>query len=122
MAQSTTRRQWLKTSATGAAGLALGTIGSASASANGPSSRSDKNPIRVVVWDEQQPAQKEAYENFLGNQIAAHLKTQEGLAVQLVKLDDPEQGSRPPAPCGRDRQERRRCDWRLPRRAATHRG
>ena len=66
MAQSTTRRQWLKTSATGAAGLALGTIGSASANANGPFSRSDKNPIKVVVWDEQQPAQKEAYENFLG--------------------------------------------------------
>ncbi|MGZ3319100.1 MAG: ThuA domain-containing protein, partial [Isosphaeraceae bacterium] len=95
MAQSTTRRQWLKTSATGAAGLALGTIGSASANANGPSSRSDKNPIKVVVWDEQQPAQKEAYENFLGNQIAAHLKTQEGLAVQSVKLDDPEQGLSP---------------------------
>ena len=97
MAQSTTRRQWLKTSATGAAGLALGTIGSASANANGPSSRSDKNPIKVVVWDEQQPAQKEAYENFLGNQIAAHLKTQEGLAVQSVKLDDPEQGLSPTA-------------------------
>ncbi len=98
MAQSTTRRQWLKTSATGAAGLALGTIGSASANANGPSSRSDKNPIKVVVWDEQQPAQKEAYENFLGNQIAAHLKTQEGLAVQSVKLDDPEQGLSPGPP------------------------
>ena len=64
--------------------------GSASANANGPSSRSDKNSIKVVVWDEQQPAQKEAYETFLGNQIAAHLKTQEGLAVQSVKLDDPE--------------------------------
>ena len=94
-AQSTTRRQWLKTSATGAAGLALGTIGSASANAKGPSSRSDKNPIKVVVWDEHQPAQKEAYENFLGNQIAAHLKTQEGLAVQSVKLEDPEQGLSP---------------------------
>ena len=95
MAQSTTRRQWLKTSAAGAAGLALGTIGSASANANDPSSRSDKDPIKVVVWDEQQPAQKEAYENFLGNQIAAHLKTQEGLAVQSVRLDDPEQGLSP---------------------------
>ena len=27
--------------------------------------------IRVVVWDEQQAAQKQAYTNFLGNQIAA---------------------------------------------------
>ena len=26
--------------------------------------------IRVVVWDEQQPRQKAAYENFLGNAIA----------------------------------------------------
>src|SRR5262245_66043426 len=26
-------------------------------------------PIRVVVWDEQQPAQKQAYEDFLGNEI-----------------------------------------------------
>jgi trehalose utilization protein len=49
----------------------------------------------VVVWDEQQPSQKEAYENFLGNQIATHLKAQEGLAVQSVKLDDPEQGLSP---------------------------
>jgi len=95
MAQSTTRRQWLKTSATGAAGLALGTIGSSLADAGGLSSGGQKMPIKVVVWDEQQPAQREAYENFLGNQIAAHLKTQEGLAVQSVKLDDPEQGLSP---------------------------
>jgi hypothetical protein len=26
-------------------------------------------PVRVVVWDEQQPAQKKAYANFLGNEI-----------------------------------------------------
>ena len=31
-------------------------------------------PIRVVVWDEQQPSQKEAYDNFLGNCIADHLE------------------------------------------------
>ena len=31
-------------------------------------------PIRVVVWDEQQPTQKEAYDNFLGNCIADHLR------------------------------------------------
>lgn len=48
--------------------------------------------IQVVVWDERQPAQKQAYENFLGNQIAAHLKTQPGLSVQSVGIDDPEQG------------------------------
>ena len=96
MAKSTTRRHWLQSSAAGAAGLALGTIGSSPAAASGLFRGSDKNPIKVVVWDEQQPAQKEAYENFLGNQIAAHLKTQAGLAVQSVKLDDPEQGLSPP--------------------------
>jgi trehalose utilization protein len=48
--------------------------------------------VRVVVWDEQQPAQKQAYTNFLGNQIAAHLKTIPGLAVKSVSLNDPEKG------------------------------
>ena len=48
--------------------------------------------IRVVVWDERQPRQKEAYENFLGNEIARYLEKQSGLSVQSVALDDPEQG------------------------------
>ena len=43
--------------------------------------------IRVVVWDEQQPRQKAAYENFLGNSIANHLKTQPGLKVRSVRQD-----------------------------------
>ena len=49
-------------------------------------------PIRVLVWDEQQPAQKQAYTNFLGNQIADHLRQQPGLVVTSARLDDPEQG------------------------------
>lgn len=49
-------------------------------------------PIRVVVWDEQQPAQKQAYENYLGNAIAEFLKQRPGLDVKSVRLDDPEQG------------------------------
>jgi len=49
-------------------------------------------PIKVVVWDEQQPAQKQAYPNFLGNQIAAHLQTIPNLSVKSVNLADPEQG------------------------------
>jgi trehalose utilization protein len=53
---------------------------------------SDAAPIRVVVWDEQQPQQKQAYTNFLGNQIAAHLQTIKGLSVKSVSLSDPEQG------------------------------
>ena len=57
-----------------------------------PASSRAADPIRVVVWDEQQPAQKEAYENFLGNAIADHLGKQPGITVKSVKLDDPEQG------------------------------
>ncbi len=49
-------------------------------------------PIRVVVWDERQPKQKEAYDNFLGNEVAAYLKTQPGIEVKSVCIDDPEQG------------------------------
>ena len=48
--------------------------------------------VRVVVWDEQQPRQKQAYENFLGNTIADHLKTRSGLKVRSVKQDDPHKG------------------------------
>ncbi len=51
------------------------------------------DPIRVLVWDEQQPQQKEAYgERFLGETIAAHLEKQPGLSVKTAKLDDAEQG------------------------------
>lgn len=52
----------------------------------------ETKPIRVVVWDEQQPAQKQAYENFLGNAIADHLGKQPGFSVRSMKLDDAEQG------------------------------
>ena len=57
-----------------------------------PGSAADPKPVRVVVWDEQQPAQKEAYPNFLGNAIAESLKKQAGLEVRSVRMDDPEQG------------------------------
>lgn len=50
------------------------------------------DPIRVVVWDERQPAQKSAYGDFLGNTIAARLAKLPGLSVKSVGLDDPEQG------------------------------
>ncbi|MDB5353199.1 MAG: Trehalose utilization protein [Planctomycetota bacterium] len=50
------------------------------------------DPIRVVVWDERQPAQKQAYDNFLGNAIADYLKKQPGLDVKSVCIDDPDQG------------------------------
>ncbi len=51
-----------------------------------------RDDVRVVVWDERQPQQKAAYDDFLGNQIADHLRTQDGLSVTSVSLDDPEQG------------------------------
>ena len=42
----------------------------------GPTSRAaDAKPIRVLVWDEQQPEQKQAYgDKFLGETIAAYLE------------------------------------------------
>lgn len=48
--------------------------------------------IRVVVWDEQQPAQKQAYDNFLGNAIADHLSKQPGLRVISANINQPEKG------------------------------
>jgi trehalose utilization protein len=55
-------------------------------------SSADAGSIRVLVWDERQPEQSQAYENFLGNAIAAHLQKQPGFSVTSVGLDDPEQG------------------------------
>ena len=49
-------------------------------------------PVRVLVWDEQQPAQKQVYPNFLGNEIAGYLSKQKGLKVSSARLDDPSQG------------------------------
>jgi len=54
-------------------------------------------PVRVLVWDEQQPAQKQAYTNYLGNEIADYLRRQPGLRVKTARLDDPEQGLAPSA-------------------------
>lgn len=48
--------------------------------------------IHVLVWDEQQPEQKKAYENFLGNEIARYLQARADFEVRSVRLDDPEQG------------------------------
>ena len=83
------RRTFLKASAVAVAANLLPTPPDL-----GPSARGEgPDPtIRVVVWDERQPQQKQAYENFLGNQIAEHLRSQPGLSVQSVALDDPEQG------------------------------
>lgn len=49
-------------------------------------------PIRVVVWDEQNPAQKKAYPHYVGNQIASYLQTLPGLMVKSVSINDPDEG------------------------------
>ena len=49
-------------------------------------------PVRVVVWDEQQPSSKKIYTNFLGNQIALYLKTLPDVSVKSVGLNDADQG------------------------------
>lgn len=48
--------------------------------------------VRVVVWDEQQPAQLKAYEQFLGNAIVTHLEKQEGIRPISANLSQPEHG------------------------------
>ena len=48
--------------------------------------------LKVLIWDEQQEAQKQAYPNYLGNHLAEHLKKQEGLEVRSVTIKDPDQG------------------------------
>jgi trehalose utilization protein len=58
----------------------------------GQASGAGREDVNVVVWDERQPAQRKAYDNFLGNAIADHLRTQPGLSVRSVGLDDPGQG------------------------------
>ena len=48
--------------------------------------------IRILVWDERSSAEKEAYENFLGNYIADQLKLHPEFVVISAGLNDPEQG------------------------------
>ena len=57
-----------------------------------PRAEAKDSPIRVVVWDERQPAQKEAYGGFLGDSVADYLSKKPGISVKSVGLDDPEQG------------------------------
>ena len=82
MTVNNTRREFIKAST---AGLLLPVSVTAA----------DPKLINVVVWDERQPAQKQAYDNFLGNQIANHLKNLPGLAVKSVNIDGDEKGLSP---------------------------
>ncbi|WZO98444.1 ThuA domain-containing protein [Isosphaeraceae bacterium EP7] len=83
------RRGFLRASAVAAASALVPGLDLAGGKALGSGA---EPAVRVVVWDERQPAQKAAYENFLGNRIADHLRAQPGLSVRSVALDDPEQG------------------------------
>ena len=67
--------------------------GAAAAGALGLRSRAAGKAVRVLVWDEQQPAQKQAYENYLGNAVADHLRSKgDAFEVRTARLDDPGQG------------------------------
>jgi trehalose utilization protein len=92
MNQAMTRRGFLASSA---AATVVGVAHGADPVSPPPGSRPSDSPIEVVVWDERQPAQKQAYANFLGNQIAGYLKEQPGISVRSVALDDPDHGLGP---------------------------
>jgi trehalose utilization protein len=70
-----------------AAAVGLAALAATARAADQPEPR-----IRVLVWDEQQPEQRQVYANFLGNHIASYLKTLPGISVRTARLDDPEQG------------------------------
>lgn len=48
--------------------------------------------IRVMVWDERSPDQKEGYENFLGNCIVDQLRKNPAFKVVSAGLDDADKG------------------------------
>ena len=56
------------------------------------SGRAPTRATRILVWDEQQGKQKQAYPEFLGVAIAKWLEQRPGIEVRAVRLDDPEQG------------------------------
>ncbi len=87
-----TRRTFLGGSAAIAAGPLLSSVASADLSHEQEPRPTSNESVRVVVWDEQQPAQKTAYANFLGNQIADHLAAQPGISVRSVSINEPGQG------------------------------
>lgn len=56
------------------------------------SRRVGRGRLRVLVWDERQPAQKQAYAMGLGSRVARHLRSVGGWQVTEALLDDPGQG------------------------------
>ena len=48
--------------------------------------------IKILVWDEQQPVEKNVYENFPGNHIAQYLARNEAIEVKSAKQNDKDVG------------------------------
>ena len=49
--------------------------------------------VNVLVWDERQLRQAEAYDNVIGHEIAVQLEaTDKDIRLMSVALDDPKQG------------------------------
>ena len=93
MNRPNTRRNLLKATSAAALGVSLGELVSCRSRASVPIEQSESaSPVKVLVWDEQQPAQKQAYPNYLGEQIAGHLRSQSGLSVRSKNINDPGQG------------------------------
>jgi trehalose utilization protein len=62
-------------------------------SSNLESAHAESAPVRVLIWDEQQPDQKKAYgDKFLGETIAASLAKEKDLSVKTTFLEAPDQG------------------------------
>ncbi len=84
-----TRRKFIgRAAGHGMAALATVAIGTGCA---GPTGGGHRKP-RVLVWDERQPAQKQAYAKGLGARVAQHLRDSERLDVTEALIDDPAQG------------------------------
>jgi trehalose utilization protein len=86
------RRQFVRSASMFAGGSLLSVASPAIALHGEPRPSEPRATIKVVAWDERQPAQKQAYGNFLGNQIAGHLAEQPGITVRSAGQDDPDQG------------------------------
>ncbi len=91
MRGSSTRRELLKATPLVAASF-LSADGRQGLAASETRRAAPDQPAKVLVWDEQQPTQKQAYSNFLGNEIAGHLKSQSGISVRSISINDPGQG------------------------------
>ena len=52
----------------------------------------NSNEINVLIWDEQQSEQKEAYDKFIGEVIADHLDKNPKINTKSVSIDDSHYG------------------------------